>query len=66
MNESGGNEEIIWKNLKIEDSIRKLRQEIRKKISRGYGVTREKYEYEDLARAAREHDISVSQVTAEM
>ena len=39
---------------------------IRKKISRGYGVTREKYEYEDLARAAREHDISVSQVTAEM
>lgn len=32
--------------------------EVRKKISVGYGVTREKYEYEDIARIAREQDMS--------
>lgn len=39
---------------------------VRKKISTGYGVTRQKYEYEDLARAARENDLSVSQVLAQL
>lgn len=35
---------------------------IRKKISRGYGVTREKYEHDDLARVARERDMSIAEV----
>ncbi len=36
--------------------------EVKKKISAGYGVTREKYEYEDLARIAREQGMSLNQV----
>ncbi len=39
---------------------------IRKKVSAGYGVTREKYEYEDLARAAREHNRAIGQVLSEL
>lgn len=39
--------------------------EVRKKISTGYGVTREKYEYEDLARIAAERGMSISEVVAE-
>lgn len=35
---------------------------IRKKISSGYGVTREKYEYEDLARIAAERGMSIQEV----
>jgi len=34
---------------------------VRKKISTGYGVTREKTEYEDLAQIARVNDLSFSQ-----
>ena len=33
-----------------------------KKISTGYGVHREKYEYEDLARIAQEQGLSLAQV----
>ena len=36
--------------------------EVQKKISSGYGVTREKYEYEDLARIAREQGLSLVEV----
>ena len=36
--------------------------EVQKKISSGYGVTREKYEYEDLARIAREQGMSLEEV----
>lgn len=36
--------------------------EIRKKVCTGYGVTREKYEYEDLARIARERGLSIGEV----
>lgn len=36
--------------------------EVQKKISSGYGVTREKYEYEDLARIARKQGISLAEV----
>ena len=36
---------------------------VRKKISSGYGVTKEKYEYEDIARIAKEQNISLSDVT---
>ncbi len=35
---------------------------IRKKNYSGYGVNRFKYEYEDLARIAKEHQLSISQV----
>ena len=38
--------------------------EVRKKVSSGYGVTREKYEFEDLARIAREQDISLADAAA--
>lgn len=36
--------------------------EIRKKISTGYGVMREKYEYEDLARIAVERGMSIQEI----
>ena len=38
--------------------------EMRKKISTGYGVTREKYEYEDLARVAKEQAMTIGEVLA--
>ncbi len=36
--------------------------DVQKKLSSGYGVTREKYEYEDLARIAREQGLSLTEV----
>ena len=36
--------------------------EVRRKISEGYGVRREKYEYEDLARIARKEELSLEEV----
>ena len=39
--------------------------EVRSKISEGYGVKKEKLEYEDLARIARENDTGIAQA-AEM
>ena len=36
--------------------------DVQKKISTGYGVTREKYEYEDLARIARAQGMSLAEV----
>ena len=36
--------------------------EVRRKISSGYGITRYKYEYEDLARIAKEQDLSIEEV----
>ena len=36
--------------------------EVRKKVARGWGVTREKWEYEDLAAIAREKELSLSEV----
>lgn len=35
---------------------------VRKKVSSGYGVRREKFEYEDLARIAREENLSLSEL----
>lgn len=40
--------------------------EIHKKVCAGYGVTREKYEYEDVARIARERGMSVGEVLASL
>lgn len=37
--------------------------EVRKKVSEGFGVTKEKYEYEDIARIARERGMSLAEVT---
>ncbi len=37
--------------------------EVRKKVSTGYGTTKEKYEYEDIAHIAREHGMSLADVT---
>ena len=35
---------------------------VRKKVSSGYGITREKWEYEDLARIAKEQNVSIQRV----
>ena len=39
---------------------------VRKKVATGYGVTREKYEYEDLAAIARQQGLSIAQVQEEI
>ncbi len=36
--------------------------EIRRKVSSGYGVSRSKYEYDDLARIAKENNVSLDEV----
>lgn len=36
--------------------------EVRRKVSSGYGVTRSKYEYDDLARIAKERQLSIGEV----
>ena len=36
--------------------------EIRRKMSSGYGVTKIKYEYEDLERIAKEHNTDIEEV----
>ena len=38
--------------------------EIRRKVSAGYGVSRTKYEYDDLSRIAKEQNISLDEVKA--
>lgn len=35
---------------------------VRKKVSSGYGVTKEKYEYDDLCRVAAENNISIEEI----
>ena len=35
---------------------------VRKKITSGYDVTREKYEYEDLAKIAKENQVSIQEL----
>ena len=39
---------------------------IRKKVSAGYGIQRSKYEYEDVARAAKANNLSIAQVLSEI
>lgn len=39
---------------------------IRRKVSSGYGVQRSKYEYEDVASAAKAHNLSIVQVLSEL
>ena len=47
------------------ETVRTGYGEISRKVSSGYGVRREKYEYEDLARIARERDITLKEVLEE-
>ena len=47
-------------------SVQSAYGQLRVKRSRGYGVTREKPEYEDLARLARENGVSLRQVRESM
>lgn len=37
---------------------------VRKKVSTGYGVTRAKYEYDDITKLADEKDLSIREITA--
>ena len=46
------------------DTVRTPYGDVRRKTSCGYGVTRTKYEYEDLARIARDHNMSLSEVAS--
>lgn len=39
---------------------------VRKKVSTGYGVRREKYEYEDIAELARTHELSIREVLGQI
>lgn len=60
-----GIRENISRRYMLARSIQKVQTpygEVRKKISEGYGVTREKYEYEDLAQIARERGMSIREV----
>ena len=60
-----GIRENISRRYTLSRSMQKVQTpygEVRKKISEGYGVTREKYEYEDLARIARERGMSIREV----
>lgn len=64
-----GIREKEYKRYTLERSIETLQTPyggIRRKISTGYGITRQKYEYEDLARAAKENGISVGQVLSRL
>jgi uncharacterized protein (DUF111 family) len=36
---------------------------VRQKVATGYGVERRKYEYEDIARLARENNVSLKDIT---
>lgn len=60
-----GIRENISRRYTLARSIQKVQTpygEVRKKISEGYGVTREKYEYDDLAQIARERGMSIREV----
>lgn len=62
-----GIRESISRRYTLERSIENVQTqygEIRRKVCHGYGVTREKYEYEDLARIARQEGMSVGEVQA--
>lgn len=60
-----GIRENISRRYTLARSMQKVQTpygEVRKKFSEGYGVTREKYEYEDLARIARERGMSIQEI----
>ena len=50
---------VLDRNL---ETINTQYGEVRRKVSSGYGVSRSKYEYEDLQRIAKEQDMSLDEV----
>ena len=64
-----GIRETLKKRVILERSIESVPTkygEIRKKTSRGYGVTREKFEYEDIAKTAEKNGLSLDEVIKEI
>ena len=62
---SNGIYDVIINELDTEKAIVSTPYgDVRYKTSQGYGVTRTKYEYEDLARIAADHKLSLAQVQA--
>ncbi|MGE9963842.1 nickel pincer cofactor biosynthesis protein LarC [Fusicatenibacter saccharivorans] len=60
-----GVRENVSRRYKLSRTIRKVDTEfgeVRKKVASGYGVTREKYEYEDIARIAKEQEMNLEEV----
>lgn len=60
-----GVRENVSRRYKLSRTIRKVDTEfgeVRKKVACGYGVTREKYEYEDIARIAKEQEMNLEEV----
>ena len=53
-----------WTLERREETVSTPYGPVRRKISTGYGVTRGKYEYEDLQRIAREQDLPLAVVRA--
>lgn len=64
-----GVRENISKRYSLERHIETVESQfgpIRKKVSTGYGVTREKYEYEDLAAISAKTGLSLEQIKSEL
>lgn len=60
-----GVRETLTQRYILDRSIETLQTpygEVRRKVSSGYGVSRRKYEYDDLSRIAREQNISLEEV----
>lgn len=61
-----GVRENVSRRYTLSRSIKSIPTEygdVRKKVSVGYGVTKEKYEFEDIARIAREQGLSLFEVS---
>ncbi len=64
-----GIRENVTRRYTLDRSVETVHTEfgdVRKKTSVGYGVTRAKLEHEDIARIAREHDLSLTDVSARL
>ena len=60
-----GIRELLFSRYILDRKIETVETEygpVRRKISSGYGITKTKFEYEDLARIAREQNMSLSEV----
>ena len=59
MREKKINRYILDRTIETENTVY---GEIRKKVSSGYGVRKEKYEYDDLERIAKENGLSIREI----
>lgn len=60
-----GVRKVSFDRFVLDRKVKEIQTElgpVRKKISTGYGVTKEKYEYEDIVRLAKERDLSIKEV----